>query len=144
MLEFLIPILYLEKPTRVTVMVGNTVFGALLGERKVDWGIVLQVVVAKLVEGARKLKATPIGPYLFHLYMGQEVLNGEEMMAYNISLDLLKYNCTPEPDPDQDRDSPTWSDSAPNPSVRPNQWRKSDRPRSSQNRGNWNEAMELT
>ena len=31
-LEFLIPILYPEKPTRITVMVGNTIFGALLGE----------------------------------------------------------------------------------------------------------------
>ena len=80
-LEFLIPILYLEKPTRVTVTVGNTIFGALLDERKVDWGIVLEAVVGKLVEGARKLKATPIGPYLFHLYMGQELLNGEEMVA---------------------------------------------------------------
>ena len=67
-LEFLIPILYPEKPTRVTVTVGNTIFGALLGERKVDLRVVLQAVVAKLVEGARKLKATPIGPYLFHLY----------------------------------------------------------------------------
>ena len=35
-LEFLVPILYSEKPTRVTVTVGNTIFGALLGERKVD------------------------------------------------------------------------------------------------------------
>ena len=35
-LEFLIPILYPEKPTRVTMTVGNTIFGALLGERKVD------------------------------------------------------------------------------------------------------------
>ena len=89
-LEFLISILYPEKPTRVMVTVGNTIFGALLGEREVDWGIVLQAVVAKLVEGARKLKATPIGPYLFHLYMGQEALNGEEMVAYEINLDLLK------------------------------------------------------
>ena len=40
-LEFLIPILYPEKPIRVTVTVGNTIFGALLGERKVDWGVVL-------------------------------------------------------------------------------------------------------
>ena len=37
-LEFLIPIFYPEKPTRVTVTVGSTIFGALLGERKVDWG----------------------------------------------------------------------------------------------------------
>ena len=40
-LEFLILILYLEKPTWVMVTIGNTIFGALLGERKVDWGIVL-------------------------------------------------------------------------------------------------------
>ena len=104
MLEFLIPILYPEKPTRVTVTVSNTIFGALLGKRKVDWGILLQAVVAKLVDGARKLKATPIGPYLFHLYMGQELLNGEEMVAYEIGLDLLKYNCMPKPDPDPDQD----------------------------------------
>ena len=130
-LEFLIPILYPEKPTRVTVMVGNTIFGALLGERRVDWGIVLQAVVAKLVEGARKLKATPIGPYLFHLYMGQEVLNGEEMVAYEIGLDLLKCDCIPELDPNQDQDSPTRSDPAPSPSAKHNKQKKGDRPGSS-------------
>ena len=70
----------------------------------------LQTVVAKLMEGARKLKATPIGPYLFHHYMGQEVLSTEEIVAYNIGLDLLKYNCTPELDPDQDQGSSTRSD----------------------------------
>ena len=110
MLEFLIPILYLEKPTRVTVTIGNTIFGALLGERKVDWGIVLQVVVAKLVDGARKLKAMPIGPYMFHLYMGQEVLSADEIVVYNIGLDLLKYDCTPEPEPKADQGSLTRSD----------------------------------
>ena len=31
-LEFLVPLLYLEKPTRVTITVGNTIFGALSGE----------------------------------------------------------------------------------------------------------------
>ena len=144
MLEFLIPILYPEKPTRVTVTVGNTIFGALLGERKVDWGIVLQAVVAKLVEGARKLKATPIGPYLFHLYMGQELLNGEEMVAYEISLDLLKYDCTPEPDPDQNQDSPTRSDPAPSTSAKHNKQKKGDRPGSSQERADRNKAKELT
>ena len=132
-LEFLIPILYLEKPTRVMVTVGNTIFGALLGEWKVDWGIVLQAVVAKLVEGARKLKATPIGPYLIHLYMGLEVLNREEMVAYEIGLDLLKYDCTPEPDPDQDQDSLTRSDPAPSTYAKHNTQKKGDRPESSQN-----------
>ena len=54
----------------------------------------LRAVVAKIVEGARTLKARPMRPYLFHLYMGQEALNGEEMVAYDIGLDLLKYDCT--------------------------------------------------
>ena len=140
LLEFLIPILYPEKPTRVTVTVGNTIIGALLGERKVDWGIILQAVVAKLVEGAQKLKATPIEPYLFHLYMGQEVLNGEEMVAYEIGLDLLKYDCTPEPDPDQNQDSLTRSDPAPSTSAKYNKQKKGDRPGSSQNRGDQNKT----
>ena len=101
-------------------------------------------MVAKLVEGARKLKATPIGPYLFHLYMGQEVLNGEEMVAYEIGLDLLKYNCTPEPYPDQDQDSSTRSDPAPSTSAKHNKRKKGDWPGSSQNWGNRNKAKELT
>ena len=35
-LEFLVPILYLEKPTRVIITVGNTIFSALSGERPID------------------------------------------------------------------------------------------------------------
>ena len=144
MLEFLIPILYPEKPTRVTVTVGNTIFGALLDERKVDWGILLQAVVTKLVDGVRKFKATPIGPYLFHLYMGQELFNGEEMVAYEIGLDLLKYDCTPDPDLDQGQDSPSRSDPTPSPSAKHNKRKKEDRPGSSKDRGNRNKTKDLT
>ena len=143
-LEFLISIFYPEKPTRVTVMVGNTIFGALLEERKVDWGILLQAVVTKLVDGVRKFKATPIGPYLFHLYKGQELLNGEEMVAYEIGLDLFKYDCTPDPDPDQGQNSPTRSDLTPSPSAKHNKRKKEDRPGSSQDRGNQNKNKGLT
>ena len=144
MLEFLVPILYPEKPTRVTVMVGNTIFGALLGERKVDWGILLQAVVAKLVDGVQKFKAMPIGPYLFHLYMGQELLNREEMVAYEIGLDLRKYDCTSDPDPDQGQDSPTRSDPTPSPSAKHNKRKKEDRPGSSQDCENRKKAKDLT
>ena len=35
-LEFLVSLLYPEKPIRVTIMVGNTIFGALSGKRPVD------------------------------------------------------------------------------------------------------------
>ena len=40
-LEFVVPILYLEKPTRITVTLANTIFGALSGIRKVSWGLVI-------------------------------------------------------------------------------------------------------
>ena len=49
MLEFLVPILYLEKPTRVTINIGNTVFGSLIEEGKVDWSLVIRNIVQKLV-----------------------------------------------------------------------------------------------
>ena len=42
MLEFLVPIVYPDKPTRVTITIGNTLFGALDGGRKVDWGVVFR------------------------------------------------------------------------------------------------------
>ena len=44
-LEFLVSLLYPEKPTRVTILVGNTIFGALFGERPVEWGIVVKDLV---------------------------------------------------------------------------------------------------
>ena len=40
-LEFLISILYPIKPTQVIVIVGNTIFEALFGDRLVDWGLVI-------------------------------------------------------------------------------------------------------
>ena len=40
-LEFVVSILYLEKPSQVIVTVGNTIFGALFGVRKVSWEYVI-------------------------------------------------------------------------------------------------------
>ena len=36
LLEFLVPIVHLDKPTRVTITIGNTIFGALDRGREVD------------------------------------------------------------------------------------------------------------
>ena len=40
-LKFLIPTLYQEKPDRIMVTIGNTIFGTLIGEREVDWALVI-------------------------------------------------------------------------------------------------------
>lgn len=73
-LEFVLPILYPEKPTKVIVTMINTIFGSMSGERPVSWGVFLQFVVEKLVSGVGKGKPSPICPYLFHLYVVNQCL----------------------------------------------------------------------
>ena len=91
-LEFLVPLLYSEKPTRVIITVGNTIFGALSGERPVDWGIVVKDLVQRLVSGMEKSKATPICPYVFHLYHLHELLLPAEKKKYRTK-DPPKVQC---------------------------------------------------
>ena len=99
-LEFLVPLLYPEKPTRVTITVGNTIFGALSGERPVEWGVVVKDVVQRLLSGMEKSKATPICPYIFHLYHAHELLLTAEKKEYRIHEALVKHNVESEEDDD--------------------------------------------
>ena len=100
LLEFLVPLLYPEKPTRVTITIGNTIFGALSGERPVDWGVVVKDVVQRLLSGMGKSKATPICPYIFHLYHAHELLFTAEKKKYRIQEALVKHNVESEEDDD--------------------------------------------
>ena len=99
-LEFLVPLLYPEKPTRVTITVDNTIFGALSRERPVDWGIVVKDLVQRLLSGMGKSKATPICPYVFHLYHSQELLLPIEKKEYRTKEALQKYNVESEGEDD--------------------------------------------
>ena len=102
-LEFLVPLLYPEKPTRVTITMGNTIFGALSGERRVDWGVVVKDLVQRLLSGMGRSKATPICPYVFHLYQAHELLLPTEK-EYRIKEALLKHNV--ESEGEEDPESP--------------------------------------
>ena len=99
-LEFLVPLLHPEKPTRVTITVGNTIFEALSGERPVDWGIVVKDLVQRLLSGMEKSKATPICPYVFHLYHSHELLLPAKKKEYRIQEALAKHNVESEEDED--------------------------------------------
>ena len=101
-LEFLVPLLYPEKLTRVTITAGNTIFGALSGERPVDWGIVVKDLVQKLLFGMGKSKATRICSYIFHLYHSHELLLPAEKKEYRIKEALLKHNVDSEEEGDPD------------------------------------------
>ena len=68
-LEFLVPLLYPEKPTRVTITVGNTIFGALSKERLVDWGQVMKDVVRGCLRGwgsQTQHRSAHTSPYVPH------------------------------------------------------------------------------
>ena len=107
-LEFLVPLLYLKKPTRVTITVGKTIFGALSGERPVDWGVVVKDLVQRLLTGMGRSKATPICPYVFHLYHSCELLLPVEKKEYQIKEALLKHNVKSEGE--EDPESPANPD----------------------------------
>ena len=110
-LEFLVPLLYPEKPTRVTITVDNTIFGALSRERRVDWGQVVKDVVQRLFSGMGKSEATPICPYVFHLYHAHEVLLLAEKKEYRIKEAFLKHNMESKGEEDlEDPEEPEDSD----------------------------------
>ena len=95
-LEFVVPILYPEKPSRVMLTVGNTIFGALFKVRKVNWRQVLQEVIEKVVSALKKEKPSPISPYLFHLYHKNECLRGRKMEELEVAKKYLEYGVSPE------------------------------------------------
>ena len=91
-LEFLVPLLYSEKHTRVTMTIGNTIFGALSGEREVDWALVIRDTIKRLLTMLGKSKALPIFPFVFHLYITHSAIRLEDKKAYMVGESMMKYN----------------------------------------------------
>lgn len=101
-LEFVVPIIYPEKPRHLTKEIGNTIFGALAGKAQINWGEILELVVDKLVANLKKRKDTYICPYLFHLYHKYELLTTEETDELDASRKCLELGLTPEGGANQD------------------------------------------
>ena len=81
-LEFQVPIVHPDKPTRMTHTLGNTIFGALTGDRPVDWAKIFMDLVNRIVGGAGKSKPTPVCSFLYHLYESQGLLTKDEETDY--------------------------------------------------------------
>ena len=96
MLEFLIPILYPKKPARVTITIGNTVFGAYTGERGVDWALVVNDTIRRLLTRIGKSKPTIICPYLMHLYYVHDAIQPEDKKVYMVEESSLRHNIEPD------------------------------------------------
>ena len=104
LLEFLVPIVHPDKPTRVTRTLGNMIFGALNGDRPVDWERIFVDLVNWLVGGASKSKPTPIYPFLYHLYESKGLLTKEEETNYRVAQELTRYQITPDSIPDSENE----------------------------------------
>jgi hypothetical protein len=91
LLAFLVPIVYPEKPNRITITWGNTIFGALNGGRKMNWARVITTLVIQLAARVGKSRATPICPFLYHLYERKELLKPKEEKSWKIQEGMLKY-----------------------------------------------------
>jgi hypothetical protein len=90
-LAFLVPILYSEKPNRITVTMGNTIFGALNGGRKVNWARIISNLVVQLIARIGKSCASPICHFLYHLYERKELLRPEEEKNWKIREAMMQY-----------------------------------------------------
>jgi hypothetical protein len=91
LLAFLVPILYPEKPNWITVTMENTIFGALNGRRKVNWARIISNLVVQLAARVGKSRASPICPFLYHLYERKELLRPEEEKSWKIQEAMMKY-----------------------------------------------------
>ena len=129
LLEFLVPIVHLDKPNRVTITIGNMIFGALDGGREVDWGVVFRDLAHKLAKGVGKPKPTLICPFFFHLYEGQGLLTADEELDYRMAKEMAGYRITLDldsrPGTDDDEVVPTPTPlPRPEPSSRTPNWRR--------------------
>ena len=91
-----------DKPTWVTLTLVNTIFGALSGERPVDWAKFFAELVNRLVGAASKIKPTPLCPFLFHLYESKGLLTKDEETDYRAAQELNRYRIILDRDPDSD------------------------------------------
>ena len=93
-IEFLLPILYPEKPKRLSITMANTIFEALFGTQPVRWGRLIQKLVEKSIPHIGK-KPFPLSPYLLHLYQRNNYVNEAEEEAITIAEDEVVYKLGP-------------------------------------------------
>ena len=99
LLEFMVPIVHPDKPTQVTRTLGNIIFGAISGERSVDWAVIFMELINRLVGGAGKSKPTSICHFLYHLYDSKGLLTKDEKTNYRVAQELIRYWITTDRGP---------------------------------------------
>ena len=93
-LEFLMSILNPEKPKRITLTMANTLFGALSEVRPVNWGVLIQEIVARAIPYIGR-KPSYLSAFILHLYEHYECITIEEEDLLTIALEEVAYKFHP-------------------------------------------------
>ena len=89
-LEFLMPILYPEKPKRISLTMANTLFGALSGIRPVNWGLLIHEVVGRAIPNIGR-KPSYLSPFILHLYKHYKCIRPKEKDRLTIAAEEVAY-----------------------------------------------------
>jgi hypothetical protein len=95
MLEFLLPILNLDKPKRISFTMANTLFGAMFGIKPMNWGLIIHEVVGRALPHIGR-KPSFLSPFILHLYQHYNLLTAEEEDLLTIATDEVTYKLHPE------------------------------------------------
>ena len=124
MLDFLLPIMNLDKPKRISLTMTNTLFGAMSRIRPVTWELIIHEVVGRALPHIGR-KPSFLSPFILHLYQHYHLLTAEEEDLLTIATDEVTYNLHPEAgetDPSSDPivpEAPHSSPGSPPPLHRP-------------------------
>ena len=77
---------------RITITIGNTIFGAYIVERVADWALVMRNTVKRLLAGIGRSTPTPICPYLLHLYYFHDAIQLEDKKVYMVGESFMQHN----------------------------------------------------
>ena len=94
MLEFLMPILNQEKPKRISLIMANTLFGAMSGVRPVNWGLLIHEVVGRAIPHIGR-KPSYLSPFLLHLYKHYDCITADEEDLLTIAAEEVTYKVRP-------------------------------------------------
>ena len=94
-LEFLLPILNPDKPKRISLIMANTLLGAMFGSRLINWGLLIHEIVAKAIPNIGK-KPLFFSPFIFHLYHHYDLLVPDEEDELTIAADEVTYKLQPK------------------------------------------------
>ena len=89
-LEFLMPILYLEKPKRISPTMANTLFGALSRVWPVNWGLLIHEIVRRATPNIGR-KPSYLSPFILHLYKHYDSIKSEEEDRLTIAMEEVAY-----------------------------------------------------